>query len=402
MCGEKMEDKNKKIIYLTIIALFFALSVSMVALKTTKVANQAETSREAVETALNILNEENQLNTLISKKEIENNFINLVYENENGTYKSYFINAKNGEQMNPMDIIIPEKTKEYEAKMLQLLELKYPKFVTEALTKEDVIKAYQIRDNDLFIYYSNVTTTPAMNEKFTLKINYNEIKEYLNFPVTTSLEYENENGFQYDKNKKAIALTFDDGPNGKMTERLIKVFQENKMHATFFMVGSRMESSPSILLDVLNAGNEIGGHSYNHKNLVRLTKEEIKEDERKTKEIYKKITGKELTLLRPPYGNVNETMKQNMDFVFVNWNIDTEDWRYKNKDHVYDSIINTVEDGDIILMHDLYESTIEAVEKLLPELYSRGFQVVTISELANLKGVNLENKKVYRQIKEAH
>ena len=92
-------------------------------------------------------------------------------------------------------------------------------------------------------------------------------------------------------------------------------------------------------------------------------------------------------------------MKETLYYVFVNWNVDTEDWRYRNKEHVKNAVISKVKDGDIILMHDLYDSTIEAVEEMLPELYVEGFQVVTITELANLKGQNLNLKKVYRSIK---
>ena len=127
-----------------------------------------------------------------------------------------------------------------------------------------------------------------------------------------------------------------------------------------------------------------------------MTKEELLEEEKSTNLIYKSITGQDLKLLRPPYGNVNDTMKQNLNLTFINWNLDTEDWRYRNTNHIYDSVINKVKDGDIILMHDLYETTIEAVEKLLPELYVRGFQVVSVSELANIKGQTLEVHKVYR------
>ena len=160
-----------------------------------------------------------------------------------------------------------------------------------------------------------------------------------------------------------------------------------------------MAAQPHILKEVLKSGNEIGGHSYNHANLNRQTKDFLIKDQENLNTVYQSITGETLKLLRPPYGNANSLVKETLNYSLINWNIDTEDWRYKNSDHIYNEILNKVEDGDIILMHDLYDTTIEAVRKLLPELYSRGFQVVTISELAELKGKTLEPHIIYRSIK---
>ena len=343
-------------------------------------------SKLADETLTNILTQEANY-VLVEHKMISSH---------NGTYKSYFINVKDGNLLNIEDIIKSEEQQNFKNKVQELIELKYPKFIADSLNYGNGNITYILKDTELIMYFYDFEINPKPLEELFLMIDYNEIKDYVNFPFHLKEEYERENGFTFDPAKKTVALTFDDGPNGSKTLRLVELLHQNKMHATFFMVGNRMATAPNVIKEVLKTGNEVGSHSYNHKNLTRLTKEELLEEEKSTNLIYKSITGQDLKLLRPPYGNVNDTMKQNLNLTFINWNLDTEDWRYRNTNHIYDSVINKVKDGDIILMHDLYETTIEAVEKLLPELYVRGFQVVSVSELANIKGQTLEVHKVYR------
>lgn len=337
--------------------------------------------------------------TLEQHSMIENKFVQAIFKRENGTYQSFFIDVKNGELLGIEDMIKPDRQESFQNKMKELINLKYPKFIADVLNYGNGKITYILQETELLIYFYDFEITPKPTTELTLQIDYNEIKDDVNFSVNLKEEYENENGFLYDKAKKTVALTFDDGPNGEKTLRLAALLRDNKMHATFFMVGNRMGSAPDVINELLKDGNEIGSHSYNHKNLTRLTSEELIQEEDKTNQIYKSITGKDLKLLRAPYGSVNDKMKENLNYIFINWNLDTEDWRYRNKDHIYNSVIENIKDGDIILMHDLYDTTIEAVEKLLPELYVQGYQVVTVSELANLKGSNLEPHKVYRFFK---
>ncbi len=352
-------------------------------------------SKLADETLTNILTQEANY-VLVEHKMISSQFTQAILKNDNGTYKSYFINVKDGNLLNIEDIIKSEEQQNFKNKVHELIELKYPKFIADSLNYGNGNITYILKDTELIMYFYDFEINPKPLEELFLMIDYNEIKDYVNFPFHLKEEYERENGFTFDPTKKTVALTFDDGPNGSKTLRLVELLHQNKMHATFFMVGNRMATAPDVIKEVLKTGNEVGSHSYNHKNLTRLTKEELLEEEKSTNLIYKSITGQDLKLLRPPYGNVNDTMKQNLNLTFINWNLDTEDWRYRNTNHIYDSVINKVKDGDIILMHDLYETTIKAVEKLLPELYVRGFQVVSVSELANIKGQTLEVHKVYR------
>lgn len=389
-----MKQTQEKLI-LSIIALVLGVLVFNMQ---TKIIYEEKIDQEKVEATIKKIEEENPSATLLQKKEVETSFYNLVFEEEK-KFKSYFVDAKNGKIIELKDILKKEQEELFWKKVSELLHLKYPRFIADVLETKNGDMAYRINEHNLMIYYSNFKITPEVSEELSLKVDYNEIKDYINFQVDLNAEYENENGYHYNANKKAIALTFDDGPNNTKTKKIVDLLSQNKMHGTFFMVGNRMASAPGVVNYVLEHQNEIGSHSYSHSNMKRLKKEQLIEEEKNTNKIYKEITGRDLTLLRPPYGNVNELMKETMNYIFINWNIDTEDWRYRNKDHIYNEVISKVEDGDIILMHDLYDSTIEAVEKLLPELYVRGFQVVTVTELANLKGKNLEFKKVYRSIK---
>ena len=289
---------------------------------------------------------------------------------------------------------------EFLAKEKELLYLKYPMFLADALSREEVVKTYQVLESELVIHYNHYALDFPLSEAPFLRISYTEIQNYLDIPIEVNGEHENENGYTLDKNKKAIALTFDDGPSGEKTNRLVNILEQNKAHATFFMVGSRMEAGASVIRNVLNKGNEIGSHSYAHKNMKRQKLEDVISGEEKTKEIYRNVTGQELIYTRPPYGNVTKAIKENLNTVFVTWNIDTEDWLHRDKNYIVNHIMENVSDGDIILMHDIYDTTIDAVEELLPKLYAEGYQVVTISELASLKGITLETHSLYRSLKE--
>ena len=343
--------------------------------------------------------EENSNNQLLQQKIVADQFINLVFAKEDGSYVSYFVNNQNGKMLELEDLIKAESKTAFQQKIIELLYVKYPKFIADILIKEEGDIAYEVREQELVIYYSNFKINPSYKEKVYLTVNYHEIKDYLNFPVSLSEEYENENAYHYDSKKKTVALTFDDGPNKETTLKIVELLNQNKSHATFFMVGNRMEKGKEVIQKVLESNNEIGSHSYHHANLTRLKKDALIEEERKTNEIYKSITKEDLKLIRAPYGATNSTMKESLSYSFINWNLDPEDWRYRNATHIYNEIINNVEDGDIILLHDLYKTTIEALEKILPELYVRGFQVVSVSELATLKGQTLEMHKVYHSFK---
>lgn len=213
---------------------------------------------------------------------------------------------------------------------------------------------------------------------------------------------------KYDPNKKIIALTFDDGPstdetNG--TSDLLDLLEQYDSKATFFCLGNRLndESAP-LLKRMVELGCEIGNHSYDHAQLTKLDAKGVRDEIDTTNELIKKYSGRDCRIIRPPYGAAdNDIVPANVSQPFIMWDMDTLDWKTKNAA----SVISLVEkykeqdwDGAVILMHDIHPTTIEACKTIIPELVNDGYQLVTISELAYLKGVKLEPGKSYWGIAE--
>lgn len=203
------------------------------------------------------------------------------------------------------------------------------------------------------------------------------------------------NPAEVDVTAPMVALTFDDGPNPQTTERILNVLQENYSKATFFVVGTNAEKYPDTLKAIFGAGNEIGNHSFNHVNLTELNTEGVEEQINKVDRAVKKATGENTTVIRPPYGAYDDNLLNQLGVPVVLWDLDTKDWDSRNAQMIVDNVLSNVKDGDIILMHDIYESTAEAVEILVPKLKEQGFLVVTVSEMARYKGKALENHKAY-------
>lgn len=203
-----------------------------------------------------------------------------------------------------------------------------------------------------------------------------------------------------DPDKKAIALTFDDGPS-KQTRKILATLAEYDGLATFFTVGERLDDYSETLQMIYDSGCQIGMHTYSHANLRKLSKSEILDEINKTNDLIYKYTGEYSHLVRPPYGAVNDKVKATVEQPMINWSIDTRDWESRDANSVYNEIMNNVEDGDIILMHDLYSSTAEAVSRVVPELVAQGYQLCTVDELFKLKGIELTAGKVYLSAKKS-
>ena len=338
--------------------------------------------------------EEDQNYILIEKNKI-NSITSYLYKDNNDNYLSKLYD--NNQEIEIEDLIKSDKINEYNKKIEELLYLKYPKFVVNGLLKNNVIKSYVLRDNELVIYFNNYNITPIINELLYLKVNYNEIKDYLDFTFILDNTYENEIGYNYTNAKKSIAFTFDDSPNKNKTNKIVSYLKDNLFHATFFMLGNKMKYQKDLVLSVINNGNEIGSHTYNHKNMSKMTDEEIKSDFNLMNDLYKSITGNNLKYIRPPYGVISEKQTSLIDASFILWSLDTNDWRYRSSDYIVNYVINNVKDGDIILFHDSYDETVEAIEELLPILYSKGYQIMSISELFEIKGITLENNQIYHR-----
>ena len=194
-----------------------------------------------------------------------------------------------------------------------------------------------------------------------------------------------------------VALTFDDGP-GYYTNDLLDLLEQYNAKATFFMIGQEVENYPSAVLREHEMGMEQGNHSWDHKTLTHLSPEDIEWEFRKTNDTISSITGDSIELFRAPGGGLNDDVYANsLGMKSILWSIDTLDWETKNAQQTYDTVINNVQDGDIILMHEIYEASLNAAKMIIPKLQEMGYQLVTVSELAAAKGVSMETGVSYAE-----
>ena len=148
---------------------------------------------------------------------------------------------------------------------------------------------------------------------------------------------------------KAVALTFDDGPSTMYTNTILDVLEKNNAHATFFVVGQRVEGAEDILKRELSLGCEIGSHSWDHANLSLLTKSKLNKQNKKTIDAVKKATGYTIQTIRPPYGAISQTMRKKLKMPMILWSVDSLDWKSRDAKKVFKKIKKEVSDGDIIL-----------------------------------------------------
>ncbi len=321
--------------------------------------------------------------------------ITSILIKENNKYESIIFNYKTGEAMEKSELINPDFKEDFENKIIELIYLKYPEFIAKIISKDNGKNEYFFKDNELIIYFYDYEIEPEVNEDLYLIVNYNEIYKYLNIKVDIDSKYENEDGFVINERKKLVAITFDDGPS-IYTNQLVETLNKNKAHSTFFMLGNNLIKYKDAVLNVFNSGNEIGYHSYAHQNFKRQTLDEIKSEFEISNEYLKSITGTTFSLTRPPYGSLNEEIKESIDTSFILWNVDTEDWRHKDVTYLMNYVLEHIKAGDIILFHDIHKTSVETMEKLLPYLYVEGYQLVTVSALAKSYGTDLEIHKSYR------
>lgn len=203
-----------------------------------------------------------------------------------------------------------------------------------------------------------------------------------------------------DLSKPMVALTYDDGPSNSATTRILNTLEKYNSRATFFVVGSRVGSYKSQIERAYNLNCEIGNHTYNHKTLTSLSASGVLSELSQTSSKIEGITGEKPVVMRPPGGSFNNsTVKNNVGAPIIMWSVDTRDWENRNASKIVSNIKNNVRDGSIVLMHDLYDSTASATETIVPWLIKNGYQIVTVTELMDAKGVTMQNGSAYYSAK---
>lgn len=255
---------------------------------------------------------------------------------------------------------------------------------------------YDIYDNDnlyyltFYKYFWNDNMVSDGSDSFVIDTSNNSVSRI----NKTNYEYDVVINRKIDKSKKMIALTFDDGPNYN-TSKIIDVLNKYDIKATFFVLGSRAINNKDILKKMADSGMEIGNHTYNHLLLTKYDENKIRSEIEDTSEVIYSATKKRPKLLRPSYGSVNNKIKKVANMPIIIWDIDTLDWKYHNSKRITSRVVNKVRDGDIILMHDIYSASLNALSNIIPILHDNGYEFVTIDELFYYKGISLENGKVY-------
>ncbi len=329
---------------------------------------------------------------------VDHKYLSILFSLSNYKYKSYIINLNNLKEEEISVIFIKNGLKEYGLKTKEMLELKYPAFIYDSIYNNQGEISYLIKDNEIIVYFSNYDIKPSVNEPIFVRLNYHEIYKYLKIDYVLDENYINDNIYALNPNKKTIAITFDDGPS-EVTKDILNTLKDNKTTATFFMLGNRLEKNADIVNMVLVSDNEVGTHSYYHKYLTRLSKKKRTESINKPTEVMEELFNIRPIYFRPPYGNLTPKIKSEINMPIILWDVDPEDWHYRNAETIKNNVLSVIKDGDIVLLHDIFPTTGEALKLLLPELYVRGYQVVSVSKLAEFKGVTLEASKAYRSIK---
>lgn len=190
--------------------------------------------------------------------------------------------------------------------------------------------------------------------------------------------------------KKQIALTFDDGPHPTLTPRILEILAKYNVPATFFMVGQNVLNYPNAARAVIGAGHEVGNHTFSHPHIANLNEKAIFDEIGKCEDALEELCEYRPHILRTPQGALTPSLERCLiddDYILVLWSLDTRDWENKSTACIVQTVLNRVQAGDIILMHDFIghnSKTPEALEKIIPALLAGGYEFVTVSELLGL------------------
>ena len=186
--------------------------------------------------------------------------------------------------------------------------------------------------------------------------------------------------YETKRHEKMVALTFDDGPDSKTTPQALEILKRYNAKATFFMVGQNVAANPELAKRVLDEGHQLGTHTWSHPDLTKLPLNQSKKEILDTQEAIYKATGIRPMITRPPYGAINSTVQNAVDQSFIMWSVDSLDWKTRNTKAIMQEIVKT-QPGSIILMHDIHQTSIDALPSVLEYLKNNGYTLVTVDEL---------------------
>jgi peptidoglycan/xylan/chitin deacetylase (PgdA/CDA1 family) len=213
---------------------------------------------------------------------------------------------------------------------------------------------------------------------------------YLSFlNLTNGAEQSTIYSFKQNAEQKNVALTFDDGPHGTLTPKLLDILKEKQAKVTFFVMGIKAELHPDILKRATSEGHEIANHVWDHPVLSKLTLDKVHDQISRTNTAIKDAIGKIPTTMRPPYGNTNKklneylTNTEKLDVIM--WSLDTNDWKRPSSKEIVKRVMDKVKPGTVILCHDIHPGTIEAMPALIKALTDQGYTLRTVTEMVEMQ-----------------
>lgn len=304
-----------------------------------------------------------------------------------------------GNSLKINDILSVAYQQDFYDQVIEQLETRevYGKYLDEDMIESMVMDAasdglqFTLTKDNIILYFPRYDLLSGLSLSPTTSIAIASLSDKLSLDERGKLH----NGRKIYSNKPMIALTFDDGPHDIYTARILDTLKECGGKATFFVLGKRVGSHSKILNRMLKEGSEIGNHSYSHPLLTTSTSEKIKQEISRTQEAIFQCTGFRPKLVRPTYGAVNQTVRTAIRYPMIEWSVDTEDWKSRNVDMIVKEAMKGAKDGAIILMHDIYPTTATAAQKVIQRLTKEGYQLVTISELFEYRGIGLSEGREY-------
>ncbi len=194
---------------------------------------------------------------------------------------------------------------------------------------------------------------------------------------------------------KYIALTFDDGPRADTTGRLLDGLSARGAAATFFIIGAQVEGNEYLLCRMAADGHQIGNHTYSHTRLTTVDTEHMVEEINKSEVVLREVVGSRTFWLRPPYGQMDTKRAKEVKTPMIYWTVDPQDWKLLDAAKVVDAVVNHVQSGDIVLLHDFYATSVDAALQIVDRLQAEGFVFVTVEELFRIQGLTPQAGTLY-------
>ncbi|MGI6360704.1 MAG: polysaccharide deacetylase family protein [Bacillota bacterium] len=249
---------------------------------------------------------------------------------------------------------------------------------------------FAMTEHGLVIYFDYGQLIDTDKGSYSLIINYDRLQDNLIF--SDGLDRKK----VIDPEKPIVAMTFDDGPHSKYTPQLLDALKKRDISVTFFVLGNLTKSMPNIVKRAVNEGHSVQIHSYNHIGSYNsMSEETIRSHIDKTSQAIMAAGGKRPTSMRPTYGAIDVETAAIIDMPIILWSVDTLDWKYRNAEKVKNEIVNKAKDGDIILLHDIYSSSVSGAIAAIDVLQKKGYQFVTVDELFAYKEKELKKGVIY-------